>query len=509
MKNKVIVLGETNIESMGPSCLFLKIKAPRTEKYYNILFDCGMAIKKREKKMPYEFGNIGQNLPEKLITAIKKLIAKEIQEMSIIESEDELITPDFTLIKNERIDALLPSHGHFDHIGAIMLLETGLKKGDEVIFPKLFKDDGKIFGSPYTLKLIDVHLNDMLRRKQNSEFGLFDIYDLEDRYTEIPLGQTEILPGLKITAVHAGHIHGATSFIIHTENDNAMLMTDTCFHDTILLKKADKLSEILPKHLLPDRVLNTDLTYGEENGKNYAEEFKKLKKQVIKTVLSGGKALIPSFMIERGQNAIIGLVDELKKHGIPVYADGGTRKVFDVLQASDWSDKEIAFSMDNVKFVQDYDKRTNYDHRKELIESNEPMVVVAPSGSAELGVAGAKYLIPFLDNPKNAIIFIGHLPKGSAGHRLVRAKANKEKMFLFKEQKLELNCEVYDYKLSAHSAIKKSCEYFEDIVSARGKKMKYCLLTHGEKKNKEAAKKLFSPYFEKIEIGQTGKVIEF
>lgn len=507
--NRVIVLGETNTENMGPSCLFLKIKIPLKDEYYNLLFDCGMAIKKREKKNLPEFAEPDPNLPEKIKIAIKEMLKKEMEEMEEEKTEYELIPPDFSLIKDEKIDALLTSHGHFDHIGSIMLLETGLKKGNEIVFPKLFKDNGKIFGSHYTLKLIDIHLNDMLNRKQNSEFGLFDIYDLEERYKEIPLGQTEILPGIKITAVHAGHIHGATSFILHTENDNALLMTDTCFHDTVLLKKADMLSTILPKHLLPDRVLNTDLTYGEENGKNYENEFNKLKNQVIKTVLSGGKVLIPSFMIERGQNAIIGLVDELKKHGIPIYADGGTRKVFDVLQASDWSDKEIAFTMDNVKFVQDYDKKTNYDHRNELLESNKPMVIVAPSGSAELGIVGEKYLAPFLEDKKNAVIFIGHLPKGSAGQRLIRAKHNKEKMFFFKNQTLELNCEVYDFKLSAHSSIRRSCEYFEDIVYAREKKMKYCLLMHGEKRNKEAAKKLFSPYFDKIEFGYTGKIIEF
>ena len=177
MKNKAIVLGETNIESMGPSCLFLKIKIPLKDEYYNILFDCGMAIKKREKKNLPEFGEIEQSLPEKIKIAIREMIEKETREINTIE-EDELITPDFTLIKNEKIDALLPSHGHFDHIGSIMLLETGLKKGNEIIFPKLFKDNAKIFGSPYTLKLINVHLSDMLRRKQNSEFGLFDIYDL-------------------------------------------------------------------------------------------------------------------------------------------------------------------------------------------------------------------------------------------------------------------------------------------------------------------------------------------
>lgn len=511
--NTLTVLGENGVNNMGPSCYLAQTKI--NGKKINFMVDCGFAINTKANFKYAEtlrhicLKGLDLNLPDNLKETIQNTLKKIAENEN--EIKKELIAPEFSLMNNEKIDFLFLSHGHLDHCGATPILQT----------EKLFNDKGLIYGSPFTIKFMRLQAKDFIKFNRQYKMNFFDLLDIGVRCKEIPVGETEIMPGLKVISAPSGHIHGTASFIFKNlgkDGKNIGFMTDTCFHDQITLRGAKYLSQILPKDSLPDIIFSADLTYGDEKNKTdknyYNNEFKKLKKEIRKVIQKGGSVLIPSFMIDRGENMAIGLLND-KDLGAPVYIDGGVRNCIEILKENSWDAAgEIPFTTEGLTYVPDFNKKTGVDARKQILDSNEPKIVIAPSGMGDKGVVGAKWLIEFLKNENNLVAFIGFQMPGSAGYNLLEAEEkalinNSEKYFSFRGVKTHFAAKVKKFDLSAHSPINYFCGYFEDIVSARGKKMEYCLLTHGEQKNKELAIELFSPYFDKIEFGYTGKVIEF
>lgn len=481
------------------------------------MIDCGFAINTADFKYFETLKHIcqkglGLNLPESLRESIQNTLEKIVEDGN--EIKKELIAPDFSLIENKKIDYLFLTHGHLDHCGATALLEI----------KKMFNDKGLIYGSPFTLKFMHLQAKDLIKFNKQYKVTIWDLFDMGLRYKELPAGETEITRGLKVISAPAGHIHGAANFIFKNlgrDGKNIGFMTDICFHDQTTLRGAKYLSEILPKESLPDIILSTDITYGnkksesDENHYDYGNELKKLKKEARKAIQRGGNILIPSFMIDRGENAAVGLLQEFKDLDIPMYIDGGVRKCIEILKETLWNAAgEIPFSTEGLISVPDFNKKTGVDARRQILENNQPKIVIAPSGMGNKGVVAEKWLVKFLENENNLVAFVGHQAPGSAGYNLLKAEEKasldgSEKYFVFKGIRTRFKAKVVKFDLSAHSPIIYFCDYLKDIVSARGKKMEYCLLTHGEQKNKKLAMDLFSPYFDKIEFAYTGKTVEF
>src|SRR5581483_12013598 len=108
----------------------------------------------------------------------------------------DLVIPDFTYVQ-ERADHLLAvlfTHGHEDHIGALPYLLMGLEDGRKL----------PIYGSPLTLGLIGVKLR---------EHGLVD----QVEPVALPAGQQTQLGPFLVEAVGVNHsIPDALAFAIHT-----------------------------------------------------------------------------------------------------------------------------------------------------------------------------------------------------------------------------------------------------------------------------------------------------
>lgn len=503
--NKLTIYGENNPSGMGPSCSGLFLDGFN----YNLMFDCGYAINNKDTEDHMDaLGNVCEktlnyNISENLRTSLKQIlfeIKKDEDVKNELQQEGNLVGPRLDLV-HEKIDLFIASHAHLDHIGAMLNIKDKFKK------------NAKIIGSPYTLRLSSYQLYDLMGNKSNKGFNLGNIFETQNRFKEIQLGEQEILPGLKAFVVHSGHIHGSISIIIKLKNGkNAMFLTDTKFENQILLKGAKFLSEVIPKSWAPNIFLSTDLTYRFKGQKNYEKECERLVNKVIKTTNRGGKVLIPSFMFIRGQSAPVLLASELKKRNIPLYVDGGIRGVFPLIENNYWSDYEIDFSTDWIQFVQNYNRKEKRDHRQELMDNNGPLVIISTSGMGDFGPVGGKYLSWFLKEKKNAVIFIGHQSPGTIGYELTHAGMNgSRKKILWHGKEIDIKSDVEKIDITGHSGSDKFCYFFEDNIEnlLDGQKMELCVLTHGDYENKEEAAKLFNPYFKNIEIAETGKIVEF
>ncbi|TSC74585.1 MAG: hypothetical protein G01um101433_1054, partial [Parcubacteria group bacterium Gr01-1014_33] len=305
---------------------------------------------------------------------------------------------------------------------------------------------------------------------------LYDIFEsyhtLEGRRQNIALGETEILPGVKVFAKGAGHLPGALSFIFDLGNGEKGLITgDQGMHYQYIVDGAKYCSEDVPKEYMPTHVLGMDLTHGMGRRMDFVNECDRLVEASVKILDNKGIALVGAFGFGRGQNVAIAYA----RKGIEVYVDGVIRKVFELYA------KHIPLSslMDKIKFIR------SPEERDELLESGEPAVIITTGGMADAGpILG--YLPRVLPRPKGkaAVFFTSWTAPDSNATKIVNKSKRKNTKILLENEngrrvEVPINCTVDHFHPSAHWDPYEMEGYFEDIVKVQGKLFKTMCPTHG------------------------------
>jgi hypothetical protein len=130
----------------------------------------------------------------------------------------------------------------------------------------------------------------------------------------------------------------------------------------------------------------------------------------------------------------------------------------------------------NLFFRSNIHAVTNMAQRRELAESNTPMIVVASSGMLT-GGASQFYAQYFAPDERNAIFLTGYQDEEAPGKRLqqlVADRAKGETTVKLGKQTVNVLCEIGTYSLSAHA------DESELIAIAKAFKPHEVLLVHGE-----------------------------
>lgn len=118
--------------------------------------------------------------------------------------------PDFRMLQEMGgVDAILISHAHMDHIGALPLISRA--------YP-----DARIYMTPMTMDLTRVLLLDSLKimTRREEEIPIYsetEVSAMMDRITPLHYEvEWEILPEIRVTLYPAGHIAGAACICLQT-----------------------------------------------------------------------------------------------------------------------------------------------------------------------------------------------------------------------------------------------------------------------------------------------------
>ena len=222
------------------------------------------------------------------------------------------------------LDAVIVSHAHNDHIGRLpCLIRAGYA--------------GPIFTTPATGDISNVMLRDSARIQREevrnahlkypqieSPEPLFDLNDVEwmvERLKRVPYQQPlEVVPGVTLTYVDAGHILGSAIVQLdYRENGRPRR-----FVFTGDLGRRNT-------HLLPDPtpVQNVDIlvsesTYGNRELDPYDRLMKQLHAIVARATRLQSKIVIPAFSLGRTQRMVYCLQELFAVHKvrpIPIYVD--------------------------------------------------------------------------------------------------------------------------------------------------------------------------------------------
>ena len=370
----------------------------------------------------------------------------------------------------KKVDYVLLTHGHLDHVGYL---------------PRLVKEGfrGDVIATPPTLAIAEIVLKDSGKiheeeAEQAKKEGYSKHENPEPFYTLKEAEETvkffksadegewfDLSDDVKVRFNYNGHIIGATFIELEINGKRFVFSGDIGRSDDLLLyppKKPEKADYIF-----------METTYGNRlHPKEKLDDF--FESMIINALRNHGNIIIPSFAIERLQVLMYLLWKYQKEDEIPpmpIYIDSpmGNRVIQVFEDYKDWHRlpmDEFKQMMRNINVV------TSYRETWETIDNKKPKIVIAGSGMVTGGRV-LTYLKKFIDDPETTVILVGYQAEGTRGRQLLEGA--EEIKFFGKYYPVNAKIESI-HSLSAHADQRELLEWLENVSNTP----EQVFLVHGE-----------------------------
>ncbi len=401
-------------------------------------------------------------------------------------------------------DAVVLSHAHIDHSGALpSLVRSGFR--------------GKIHATPATRDLCYSMLADCAkiaasearylnkrRKKKRGDPKIRPIYSMADvkrtlsqfvshHYEE----EFTVLPGIRARFRDAGHIIGSAGVLLTAKDAPSIYFTGDVGRRMYPILKD-------PEPLPTADVVISECTYGTRDHANARISSDELIEEVRRVFARKGKLLIPAFSVGRTQNIIYAIAQawhEAKAPRVPVYVDSplaekathvfvGHPDCYDEETESFLSEGGKPFYPKGVRYVE------SRDESKSLNKKKGPMIIIAGSGMCEAGRI-VHHLKHGLDDPRNTVLLVGWCAPHTLGRRLIDGRNPVRVLGRMVDVRARVN------KLNAYSAHAGRSDLLNFLAPARRKRSSIYLV-HGEESTCMAfSKNLIDEGFRRVVVPET------
>ena len=416
--------------------------------------------------------------------------SKVIVDLGLFQGPRELrarnwIKPAFDL---NTIEATLLTHAHIDHSG---------------LLPRFYRQGlrSPVFCSAPTRDLLEVLLPDSghLQEEEASYRGRTGrsrhaepqpLYTEQDAIESLKLLKS-VKTGVEVAvSAHgelratwnpAGHILGACSINLRTDNSSVTFSGDIGRYDVPILND--------PEPVTLGDLLIIESTYGDRV--HPAIEPKEGLAEVINDAHArGGVLVVPSFAVGRTQ-LLLYYIRELKAEGripnVPVVVDSPMASDATAIYRGHpgWYDQQALAAMADKGNPFKFDKLFFTQSREESMKLNsiaQPMIIISASGMLTGGRI-LHHLKNRVSDPRNTVLFVGFQPPGSRGAWL---KSKPSSMRLLGEE-VPVRAEVREIPgLSAHADRNELLRWCKECKGTPKKVM----VVHGEPEAADSLSKL-------------------
>ncbi len=289
------------------------------------------------------------------------------------------------------VDAVILTHSHLDHSGAIPIFYINDKK--PLITNKLNLELTQILVqdfihlSSYYLPFEYLELKSMMRSNHHLDFGVQE--DVGD---------------MKVSLHNAGHTPGSAQVLIETEGKRVLYTGDFNLEDSKLLAGAAMNYGDLDAVVIESTYANEDHTERLQLERNFSEACTEI-------VEKGGTVLVPAFGVGRAQE--IACVLAANHFEYPIVLDGMAREASRII-------------MNYKEFLKDPRQFMNAMHSLDWVEgwrnrrraSKDPGVIISPAGMLKGGPA-AFYISKVGKKAQNAVFLVSYQIPGTPGKELL------------------------------------------------------------------------------------------
>ena len=316
-------------------------------------------------------------------------------------------------------EAVVVSHGHLDHVGAVPALLSGDHRPPIHWTPPtselartLARDTLKLHGGTYHCPFTEAELKRLTERSRTH--GYREPFDAA---------------GHEVTLYDAGHIPGSAHVLVD-DGDTRLLYTGD-FHtaDQRLVAGTTARPEA--------DVVVCESTYSDVTHDDRADVEDRFARSVERTLWEGGTVVVPAFAVGRTQELLL----VCEAHDIACYVDGMGKQVTEMLgrHPEFVRDAErFRRAKSHARFV------TGRDGQRERI-TDQTAAVVTTSGMLSGGPA-MSYIPEIRADPTNKITLTGYQVAGTPGRDLLETGSAE-----IDGRVMPVSAQVEQYDFSAHA----------------------------------------------------------
>jgi Cft2 family RNA processing exonuclease len=366
------------------------------------------------------------------------------------------------------VDAIVVSHCHHDHVGALPVACRHFPRA-HVLMTEL----------SYFLAERVLHNSVNVMTRQRDELGIreYPLYTHDEVDDMAPVFQgfkynREIewaafhksrsgmpSPSPTLEFYDAGHTLGSAGILIRGKKETLFFTGDVCFHDQTLLKKA-RFDGVKADVLIMETTRGNRET---PPGFSREKEMERLVAAIYAAQKRKGCILIPAFALGRTQEILATLTllmreDKLKRQ--PIYI-GGLGRVFTEIY-----DLEA--------------HRTNRGHTDLQLHEALQLIVLEKGQAESMKLSGGKIFVitagmmsentaahdlaaRMIGDERQSIFFVGFADPDSPAGRLKAAKRGDTFVFSPSAGRVTLNCDLEDFDLTAHANREELLEFVGQV----------------------------------------------
>ena len=414
-------------------------------------------------------------------------------------------------LEGGKLDAVLLTHGHLDHIGRLPLLTRNGYKGP-------------IYATRPTLDIATLILKDSLGlqkqdlKRQNQKRARSKLPPLEPLFEEAdvrklkplatPVKYNErfaVAPGIEARLVDAGHVIGSASVeLTVTENGHKKVVV---FSGDLGPRGAPLLND--PEPFKEASAVIMESTYGDRNHRSMHDTAIEGRQIIARAIESKAKVLVPVFAVGRTQLLLYLLAGAFKRKTLPrfpIFLDSPMA----IEATTIYGRNSELFDTEAQGMVQSGDLVRNLNCARPCSSPGEsralnsvkgPCLIMAGSGMCTGGRI-MHHLRHNLPIPDTAVLIVGFQSPGTLGRKLVDGAKS---VMMFGEE-VPVRASIHTMGgFSAHADQSGLLDWYGTMAPSRPR----TIITHGEDRARKALGDLISSRFGvKTEHPALGDVIE-